>query len=131
VVREGRALDRRTLALFYATKGLEPEEAVRLAEQERTIRDDLYTEDAYAWALYRAGRLEEARAAVDRATALGTPDARLRYHAGAIRLASGERRAGRALIRAALALNPAFDLTGAAEARRAVPSRRAAASVAR
>lgn len=131
VVRNGRAFDHRTLALFYATKGREPQEAVRLVEQERTVRDDLYTEDAYAWALYRAGRIEEARAAADRAMALGTRDARLLYHAGAIRLAHGDGHAGRALIGAALALNPTFDLTSAAEARRALRSTRAAARVSR
>src|SRR5512133_740783 len=100
-------------------------------QQERTIRDDLYTEDAYAWALYRAGRIEAARVATDRATALGTPDARLLYHAGAIRLAGGDGDAGRALIRAALELNPTFDLTGSAEARRVVASTRAALRAAR
>ena len=117
VVRDGRA-DRRTLALFYATKSRQIDEALRLAEAERGTRDDLYTEDAYAWALFRAGRLEDARAAADRATRLGTPDARLLYHAGAIRIAAGEERAGRDLVQAALRLNPEFDLTGAAEARR-------------
>ena len=118
VVRDGRASDRRTLALFFATKGREPEEAVRLAEAERAVRDDIYTEDAYAWALHRAGRLAEADAAARKATRLGTPDARLLWHAGAIRIARGERRQGIALLRRALRLNPEFDLTGAAEARR-------------
>lgn len=116
--QRGRAFDRRTLALFYATRGERPEEAVQLAEQERTVRDDVYTEDACAWALYRAGRLAEAEAAAKRATRLGTPDARLLFHAGAIRLAMGDRRAGAELLRRALRLNPGFDLTGAAEARR-------------
>ena len=36
VVRDGRAFDRRTLALFLATKDRAPEEAVRLAEAERS-----------------------------------------------------------------------------------------------
>jgi tetratricopeptide (TPR) repeat protein len=117
-VQRGRSFDGRTLALFYATRGEAPEEAVRLAQQERSVRDDIYTEDACAWALYRAGRLAEADAAAQRATALGTPDARLLYHAGAIRLALGDRRAGEELLRRSLRLNPRFDLTGATEARR-------------
>ena len=116
VVRGGRAFDRRTLALFYATKGRDLEEALRLVEDERRVRDDLYTEDAYAWVLYRSGRLADAERAADRANRLGTPDARLLYHLGAIRLARGERRKGRALLREALRLNPAFDPTGAKEA---------------
>jgi tetratricopeptide (TPR) repeat protein len=118
VVRGGLAFDRRTLALFDATRDRDRDEAVRLAEDERSRRGDVYTEDACAWALYRAGRLREAGAAAERATRLGTPDARLLYHAGAIRLALGDRRRGLALLRRALALNPAFDPTGAAEARR-------------
>ena len=117
-VQRGRASDRRTLALFYATRAEAPEEAVRLAEEERVVRDDIYTEDVYAWALYRAGRLAEAEAAADRATRLGTPDARLLFHAGAIKVARGDRRRGLELLRRALRLNPGFDRGGAAEARR-------------
>jgi tetratricopeptide (TPR) repeat protein len=118
VLRAGRAFDRRTLALFLATKGRDPDEALRLAEAEQAVRADLYTDDARAWALFRAGRIEEASAAARRATRLGTPDARLLYHAGAIRLAAGEVQGGLALVRRALKLNPSFDFTGAAEARR-------------
>ena len=120
VERLGRAGDRRVLALFLATRGERPEEALQLAEEERRARPDLYSDDAVAWALYRTGRLAEARAASDRALRLGTPDARLLYHAGAIRLAAGDREEGRTLVRRALALNPGFDATGAAEATRLV-----------
>jgi tetratricopeptide (TPR) repeat protein len=118
-VRDGRAADRRTLALFLATKDREPDLAVRLCAEERRVRDDVYTEDACAWALRRAGRLDEAELASSRALALGTPDARLLYHAGAIRIARVDRN-GLALVRRALGMNPTFDLTGAAEARRLV-----------
>ncbi|AUX25940.1 hypothetical protein SOCEGT47_064930 [Sorangium cellulosum] len=124
VVASGRRADRRTLALYYATKGLERDEAVRLAAAERAVRGDIYTEDACAWALYRAGELTEARAASDRALALGTRDARLLYHAGAIRIALGARKEGERLVRAALDLNPRFDMTGAAEAERILARRR-------
>jgi tetratricopeptide (TPR) repeat protein len=120
VERLGRAGEGRVLALFLAVKGLRPEEAVRLAEEERRVRPDVYSDDVLAWALYRAGRVEEARAASDRATRLGTPDARLLFHAGAIRIATGDGERGRALVRRALALNPGFDVTEAAEAARLV-----------
>ncbi len=114
----GRASDRRTAALLLATEGGDPGEAVRLAQAERAVRGGPYTEDALAWTLFRAGRLDEAGVAASRAIALGTPDARLLWHAGAICLARGERREGAALLRRALRLNPAFDLAGAEEARR-------------
>jgi tetratricopeptide (TPR) repeat protein len=116
------ALDARTWALFLATKGLHPEEALRLAQAERAVRADPYTEDVLAWALFRAGRIEEAHAAAERAIGLGTPDPRLLFHAGAIRVACGDA-GGRALVRRALELNPAFDPSGAAEARRLLAGR--------
>ncbi len=115
--RLGKQADHLMLALFYATKAHKPEEALRLAREEHQARPNLYVEDTYAWALYRAGQLAEARAASDRALALGTKDPRLLYHAGAIRIAQGETAAGQALVKQALALNPAFDTTAATEAR--------------
>jgi tetratricopeptide (TPR) repeat protein len=117
VFREGRSGDSRTLSLYLSTHNREADEALALAERELSTRADLYTQDALAWALYRKGRLAEARAASDKSTALATPDARLLYHAGAIRLAAGEQAAGLALVKRALALNPSFDPVGAPEAR--------------
>lgn len=118
VEKEGARTDRRTLSLYYATKNVEPARALALAEEERKVRGGIYTEDAYAWALHRNGREAEARAAIDRATALGTPDAMLLFHAGAIRIAQHDIAAGKKLIAKALALNPKFDVTGADEARK-------------
>ena len=116
VVRSGRKSDRLTLALFYATKDRDHDEALRLLEEERRGRGGPYVDDAQAWALYRAGRIGEAQQASERALRLGTRDARLLYHGGAIRLAAHDP-SGRVLIERALALNPGFDSTGAAEAR--------------
>ena len=117
VFREGRSGDARTLSLYLSTHDREADEALALAERERSTRDDVYTEDTLAWALYRKGRLGEARTASDRALSLGTPDARLLYHAGAIRLSASEQVAGLSLLKQALARNPAFDPVGAPEAR--------------
>lgn len=118
VERAGKQVDPRTLALFWATRDEHAVEALALAQAEKTARGDLYTEDTYAWALYRNGRIPEARSAIDRALARQTPDARLLYHAGAIRIAGGDVARGRRLVESALALEPGFDVTGAAEARR-------------
>ena len=118
-IAEGRKADRLTLALFYATKNRNADEALRLIEEERSGRSGIYVYDTYAWTLYRAGRLDDARRASDEAMQLGTPDARLLYHAGAIRLAQGDT-TGRELIQRALRLNPRFDYTGAEEAGRLV-----------
>lgn len=118
VERTGKKVDHRTLALFWATKSEHAADALALAETEKAVRGGIYTNDAYAWALYRTGRIAEARAAIDQALALHTPDARLLYHAGAIRVAGGDRVGGLPLVRQALALEPGFDAAGAAEARR-------------
>ena len=116
LVKHGRMVDGRTLSLFFSTKNRDTDEAVSLAQAEKKVRDDIYTEDALAWALYRKGDIPGARAASDKAMALGTKDPRLLYHAGAIRIAAGDKAAGPKLVREALKLNPAFDRTGAAEA---------------
>src|SRR4029077_11390969 len=79
VVQAGRRSDRLTLALFYATKNRGIDEALRLIEEERARRAGVYVDDVYAWVLYRAGRIEEARRASERALRLGTPDARILY----------------------------------------------------
>jgi len=115
-VRDGRRSDHRTLALFFAVKNRDLDEAVRLARGEMDQRAGIYTCDAYAWALYRAGKLALARENMDKATRLGTKDAMLLYHAGAIRMATGDKEQGEKLVREALSLNPKFDVVEAAEA---------------
>jgi len=81
-------------------------------------RGDVYTEDAYAWAAYRAGKVDEAKRAIDHARRLGTNDARLVYHQGAIHIAAGDVATGKKLVATALATNAAFDVDGAREARK-------------
>jgi tetratricopeptide (TPR) repeat protein len=115
--RQGRRGDKFTLGLFLASKNRNAAEALRLIDEERLTRGGIFVDDAYAWALYRAGRFEEARRASEQALRLGTHDARLLYHAGAIDMAAGQPARGRQLITQALALNPGFDFTGTAEAR--------------
>jgi tetratricopeptide (TPR) repeat protein len=110
--------DPRSLSYFYSVRGRQPQLALALARRERETRGDIYTEDALAWALYRNGEFADAALHSQRALGLGTRDAQLLYHRGAIQLALGERTAGRALIERALQQNPHFDPTGAAEARR-------------
>ncbi len=114
---EGRRGDARALSLVYSSRRLDVDEALRLAEQDHRQRGNLYSDDALSWALYRAGRFEEARQAADRALRLGTKDARLLFHQGAIVIALGDAAAGRRLVAQALELNPHFDALEAQEAR--------------
>jgi tetratricopeptide (TPR) repeat protein len=116
VIANGRGHDPRTLSLFLSSVRRNPEEAERLARAELTARPGPYTKDALAWALYRRGAYAEARALSEDVVSLGVPDARLLFHAGAIRIASGDA-SGKNLVRHALRLNPSFDVVEAEEAR--------------
>ncbi len=128
VEREGRRTDPRTLSLFLSTKArsaADAEDALKLAREEYELRKDIVTEEALAWALYRTGRITEAKASITKARRLGTPDARLMFHEGAIRIAAGETVKGKKLIAEALKKNPAFDVAGAREAKAMLDERMA------
>ncbi len=86
----GAAGDPRTAALFLATRGEEPATALRLAQEELTKRQDVFTHDALAWALSAAGRQAEAAAQMKQALREGTPDARLFCHAAVIAHRAGD-----------------------------------------
>ena len=129
VEREGRRTDHRTLSLFLSTKGrsaAEVEEALKLAREEYEVRKDITSEDALAWAYYRTGHLAEAKASITKARRLGTPDARLVFHEGAIRIAAGDTKQGKKLVAEALERNRAFDATGVKEAKALLGDRMAA-----
>jgi tetratricopeptide (TPR) repeat protein len=72
------------LARFLAERGRSIPEAVALAERAAGERQDVFTMDALAWSYFRAGRVADAAAAMQRATRLGTVDPRIRCHAWAI-----------------------------------------------
>lgn len=129
VTREGRRTDPRTLSLFLSTRNdsaESAEEALRLARAEYDVRKDIVSEDALAWALHRTGNAAEARVMITRARRLGTPDARLLFHEGAILVAAGETARGSELLRAALKRNPSFDAAGVREAKALLEERTAA-----
>ena len=77
------------LARFFAEHGRHLDEAVRLAES--VDRDDIFTNDALAWACFRRGDVDRARTAIARALRTGTRDRGIRAHADAIRAAAGPR----------------------------------------
>lgn len=97
----GEISDPRTLALFLATRGDYPLEALRLAREECVHRGDSLTHDALAWALLATGETREAREMSERALADGIRDARLLWHAGEIALANGDREAAQRAFKAA------------------------------
>ncbi len=85
----GTANDPRTFALFLATRGENLDVALRLAKEELTNRQDIFTRDALAWAELAHGDIAAAEADMQKALAEGTKDGRLFYHAGVIAAAAG------------------------------------------
>jgi tetratricopeptide (TPR) repeat protein len=73
------------LVLYYADRAHQPLKALELAGQEYAWRHDIYTLDAYAWALHLNGRDDEARKQMDIALAVGTRDPNILAHAAKIK----------------------------------------------
>ena len=97
------------LALFFADHG-EPEAALAAVEEEWERRRSIHVADAYAWALFRNGRFDQAAVLADRALSLGTHDALFLFHAATIRHALGDDDAALTLIAEALHRNPNFSI---------------------
>jgi tetratricopeptide (TPR) repeat protein len=115
--RIGLAGDRLGLARLLAERDRDPARALNLIDAEAASRGGIALDDARAWANYRLGRCDAARAAIASATRLGTRDPALIYHDGAIAIACGAREAGRRRVAEALRLHPQFDPFAALEAR--------------
>jgi tetratricopeptide (TPR) repeat protein len=99
----------RALAVYDADHDVNVTEAVRLAQTELAVRQDVYGYDTYAWALYKGGQFALARDAAAKALAQGTPDAKLLYHAGLIDKALGNESVAHDELSRALKINPKFD----------------------
>jgi len=80
----------KNLARFLADHDRSIPEAVTIAEQAAAARHDIFTEDALAWAYFKAGRIAPAREAIARAQRTGSKDADILAHAHAIEAAAGE-----------------------------------------
>lgn len=106
------------LVYFWADHDRNLDEALALARRAREARRDIHTCDALAWTLFKRGHIEEARAAIDEATRLGTRDARILYHAGLIYNQSGDRRKAAQYLKLALETNASFDVLQADTAQR-------------
>jgi len=102
--------DQKRLALMWADQGVRLDEAVEIAKRESATRNDIYTLDALAWALYKSGKPEEAKEAAAKATRLKGTEAKMLYHAGMIENALGNRAEAKKHLSAALKMNPAFDI---------------------
>ncbi len=70
------------LILMYAGNHATAPRALNLAEQEMRNRQDVWTLDAYAWALYANARYRDANAALQKAIAIGIQSSQIFDHAG-------------------------------------------------
>ena len=107
------------LALFEADHG----DAAVALERAQAAYDDAPTvraADALGWALYRAGRLEEARRYAEEALRLGSLEPGYLFHAGMIAVAQGDAGAARGWLEASLSHGAAWSALRAPIARRAL-----------
>jgi tetratricopeptide (TPR) repeat protein len=97
-------------------------EALRRAEAEWGRRQSIFSADALAWALHVNGRDAEALTYVQRAAALGAPNATYSFHRGMILAGLGRGADARAALAEALAINPHFNPLQAPVARATITS---------
>ena len=103
-----KVLYNRELAYFYADHDMKLEVGLELAKRELTYRHDVYAYDLLAWSLYKNGKREEARYAIEKALKLGTKDAKLFFHAGMIYSSLGAGDKAREFLTRAIDTNPGF-----------------------
>jgi tetratricopeptide (TPR) repeat protein len=95
----------RELIFYYADHAHQPAKALDVARQEFARRHDVYTLDAYAWALHINGQDAEARKQIGAALKVGIRDAKMLRHAGEIALQLGDRAAAQRYLQESAALN--------------------------
>lgn len=112
----------REWSLFLLDHGGDVAGVTERALAELAERRDVYGHDLAAWALYRSGRIAEARRHANQALRLGTLDPLLFFHAGMIERAAGDAPAARRHLERALEINPRFHPRHAATARAVLDS---------
>jgi tetratricopeptide (TPR) repeat protein len=95
----------RDLVFYYADHAQQPAKALDVAKREHTWRHDVYTLDAYAWALHINGQDAEARKQIEIALAIGICDSKIFAHAGEIALKLGDRAAAQNYLQEAVSLH--------------------------
>jgi len=93
------------LIFYYTDHANQPAKALEVASREIARRHDVFTLDAYAWALYGNGQYAEARKQIETALAVGIRDAKMFRHAGEIALKAGDKMAAERCLQLAVQLN--------------------------
>jgi tetratricopeptide (TPR) repeat protein len=100
----GKDNSNRRLVFYYADKAQDPAKALKVAQQEYAWRHDVYTLDAYAWALHVNAQDAEALKQIESALGVGIRDAQLFHHAGEIALKAGNTAAAERYLKQAIEL---------------------------
>lgn len=108
------------LSRFYADTGIKLDEAIHLAEAERSHHLGAVAADTLAWAYFRAGRINEARALVPEILQSRHQPAPQLYHVALIEEAAGNTTEARAHLETALGREPHFNPVHAPLARAAL-----------
>lgn len=118
--RENAKLERswRHMLNYWLDNDINLEQSLKLAAEEYEVRKDIFTCDSFAWALFKNGRLEEARRVIAEALRTGTKDARINFHAGLILKSLNLNARATQHLELASALNAAFDPVQAETAKR-------------
>ena len=93
------------LIFYYTDHTNQPAKALEVASREIARRHDVFTLDAYAWALNGNGQYAEARKQIETALAVGIRDAKIFRHAGEIALKTGDKPTAERYLREAVQLN--------------------------
>lgn len=110
----------RELVFYYINHAGKPIEGLQIARQEMERRQDVFTREAFAWALQANGQLEEARTEMDTVLKIGIRDPVFFYHAGVIAQRNGNHEQAREYLQESLKQadrSPVSDLARAAQDR--------------
>lgn len=91
----------RELILYYAEQG-KLAEAMEVVSREIAARHDVFTLDAYAWALYMKGQFIESRKQIEKALSVGIRDPQIFSHAARIASKCGDENAAARYSKASL-----------------------------
>lgn len=108
-INRGEILYLHHLAGLYSDSLDQPAEAIPGARRDLVLRHTIQAYDALAWALFKAGKKEEALELTAKATATGTREAHILYHAGMIQMGGGDFAAGKVTLQRALEANPRYN----------------------
>jgi tetratricopeptide (TPR) repeat protein len=95
------------LIFYYADYAHQPAKALEVAQREFARRHDVFTLDAYAWALYANEQFAEAHKQIETALAVGIRDAKFLHHAAEIAMKCGDRATAQRYLRDSAQLNAA------------------------